>query len=134
MRGPFEEAVQRLHLGLLVEVAHAELVEAPQAEVVLAAYAEGHAEVAEDGLEERDVLFDDLLLEGLGVGGHDDAAVLVARPEDERDEVGQALADAGARLDDQVGLAPERLPDGLGHLHLLGTELVGLSHGVGDEP
>jgi len=33
-----------------------------------------------------------------------------------------------------VGLAAERLPDGLGHFQLLGPELVVIAHGCGDEP
>ena len=40
--------------------------------------------------------------------------------EDGRDEVGEALADAGAGLDDQVARPLDGLGDGVGHLELLG--------------
>src|SRR5690606_216560 len=70
--------------------------------------------------EERDVLEEDLVLEGLGGGGDDD---LLAR-EGGGDEVGERLAGAGARLDHGVGLVAERGEDDARHLDLLGALLV----------
>ena len=71
-------------------------------------------------LEEGDVLEKELLLEGLGPGGDDDALA----GEQGGHEVGERLAGAGAGLDDQVALVGEGGFDGFGHLHLAGTELV----------
>ena len=49
------------------------------------------------------------------------------RRQDRRDEVGEALADPGARFDDEVRLIGNGLPrDGLRHLQLLGPLLVTL--------
>ena len=70
-------------------------------------------------LEERNVLEEELFLEILGAGGDDHA---LAR-EDRGNQVGERLAGAGARLDDQVAAFGERRLDGLGHLELPGTEL-----------
>ncbi len=131
-RGPGEEPVQGLDLVLLIEIADAEIVKAAEAEVVLAADAERVPEIAEHALEEGKVLVHELLLERLGIGGNDSAAVLFARPDDQGNEIGQAFADARARLDDQMRLVAERFLDSRGHLNLLGPVLVGHAHGLRD--
>ena len=76
------------------------------------------------GLEEqRDVLRHDLLLQVDGVGGNDDAAVLLQREAERGQEVGQRLPGAGARLGHEVLLLVEGLGDGPHHRHLLGAVL-----------
>ena len=68
-----------------------------------------------DGVDQpRQVALDELVLQGEGRGGDDDALVVDQR----RHEVGQRLAGAGAGLDEQVALGAERLGDGLGHRDL----------------
>ncbi len=132
--GPGEQPVQRFPLVLLIEVAHAELVEAAEAEVVLAAHAERVAEIAEHRLEERQVLLHELLLQRLGIGRDHGAAALVARPLDQGHEVGQAFADAGACLDNEVRLRGKRRLHRFGHLQLLRPVFVGRVHGLRHGP
>ena len=74
-----------------------------------------------------------LLLQADRVRGDDDAAARLAScrlvsaggGQDGRHEVGEALADAGARLDDQVLAARDGVGHGLGHRQLLGPVLDG---------
>lgn len=62
----------------------------------------------------REVALDELVLEGEGRGGDDDALVVEHRG----DEVAQRLAGAGAGLDEEVTPLGHRLGDLGGHLHL----------------
>ncbi len=71
-------------------------------------------------LQEGDVLEKELLLQGLGPGGDDNALAGQQR----RHQVGERLAGARAGLHDQVTLIGQRGFHGLGHLHLAGAELV----------
>ena len=72
---------------------------------------EGHAEGSH---EVGEVPGGQLILEGLGGGGHHRPGAENQR----RDQVGQALAGAGARLNDQVALAPDGVRHRLGHRRL----------------
>ena len=53
-----------------------------------------------------------------------DAAAVVDRPQNGRHEVGEALADAGSGLDQQILVLVERGLYRLGHLELLRTKLI----------
>ncbi len=73
------------------------------------------------GLEQgRDVALDELVLQGEGGGGDDDATVV----QQGRDEVAQGLAGARAGLDEQVLGGPHGPGDRLGHLDLAGALLA----------
>ena len=61
-----------------------------------------------------EVALDELVLQGEGRGGDDDALVVEHR----RDEVAQRLAGAGAGLDEEVAALLHRLGDLGRHLHL----------------
>ena len=74
--------------------------------------------------EKGQVLSDELLLQGDRMGADDDAIGGRGGSLDGGDQVGEALADAGAGLDEQVDRLVERPLDGGGHLDLLGTLLV----------
>jgi hypothetical protein len=92
-----------------------ELVVASEAEVVGEAFEAGDVErPSEHALEQRKVVRHDLILEGAGPGGDDDAR---AR-EHARHEVRERLARAGARLDDGDALAREQVLDHLRHREL----------------
>jgi hypothetical protein len=81
--------------------------------------------LADDALQERNVLADELLLQADRVRGNDDPAFLVRqRRLNGRDEIGEALADAGAGLDHQVPPLGDRQGDGVGHGKLLRPGLV----------
>ncbi len=93
-----------------------EPVQALAAEVVLPALQDSAADfAAERRGGSRYVLGEELLLQGLGRGGDDDA---LAR-EECRDQVGETLADAGPGLCEQVLLRSERMVDRLGERSLL---------------
>jgi hypothetical protein len=100
------------------------MVEPPEAEIVLAADAQGKAKVADHLFEKGQVLIHELLLEGLGIGGNDGPAILLFGPEDHGYEIRETLAHARACLDDQMHLCAERFLHGLGHFNLLGTMFV----------
>ena len=91
------------------------------AEVVGAALHVADAELAEQGFEEGNVAEVELILEGLGSGGDDDALAGAQGGQ----QVGQGLAGSGAGLDDEVAAFREGALDGLGHLELAGAVLVG---------
>ena len=77
---------------MIVEVMHPQLIEPPETQVVFSTNAQGEAEIAQDHFEEGQVLLYDLLLEGLGVSGHHNAAIFLACPEDHGHKIGQALS------------------------------------------
>jgi hypothetical protein len=93
----------------------------------------------QDGVEEGEVLRDELFLEADGMRGnhHPTKGCLLGFPpcggEDGGHEVGEALSDAGARLDDQVMLPVDGSIDGLGHGELLGPMFI-VRHPGGDPP
>ncbi len=92
-----------------------------EAEVVAPALQDGPAELHAEVLgDERQVVGGQLVLQGLGRRGDDRGA---AR-EDGRDQVGQRLAGAGPRLDDEVVSLVDRPRRGLGHVGLAGTGLA----------
>jgi hypothetical protein len=66
------------------------------------------------------------------VGRDDDPLLLGDSVLDGRHEVGERLADAGARLGGQVVPGAQRVGDGLGHLELLRAVLVPLAEPPGD--
>jgi hypothetical protein len=73
------------------------------------------------------VLGGQLVLEGLGGGGHHHPA---ARP-DGGEQVGERLARPRARLDHQVALLVDGPGHGLGHGQLAGPVLAAAGQGVG---
>ena len=88
-------------VDLLQPVQHrlrGEVVELLAAEIIAAALHVADAQLAEMLAQERNVFEEELLLQGLGAGGDDDA---LARAND-RQQVRQRLAGAGARFDDEV--------------------------------
>ena len=99
--------------------------EAGEAEVVAAALHERETDGgAHEPRDEGQVLAEELVLEVLGVGAHDDGGVVGERPQRRGDEVGHRLADAGAGLDDEVAAGGERLGDVARHADLLRAGLV----------
>ena len=77
----------------------------------------------EDPPHLRDVLFHQLFLEVDGVGGHHDALAGGGGVHDCREQIGDALADSGAALDNQFAALKDSAGDGLEHLGLLGPGL-----------
>ena len=82
------------------------------AEVVGAALHVADAQVAQQRFEEGNVAEVELVLQGLGAGGDDDALAGAQGGQ----QVGERFAGAGAGLDDQVAAFVESPLDGLGHL------------------
>jgi len=104
--------------------------EALGAEVVGAADEDGGEEIgkrfklgdgAEEGAADFEVFFEDLFLEGDGVGGDDEGAFGFLREEEAGEQVGEAFADAGAGLDDEGFVIAEGGGDGAGHAFLAGA-------------
>ena len=91
------------------------------AEVVGAALHVADAQRAEERFKEGDVAEVELVLQGLGAGGDDDA---LAGAEGGQ-QVGEGFAGAGAGFDDEVAALFEGALDGLGHFKLAGAVLVG---------
>ncbi len=91
------------------------------AEVVGAALHVADAQLAEQRFEKGNVAEVELILQGLGSGGDDDALAGAQGGQ----QVGQGFAGAGAGLDDQMAALGEGALDGLGHLELAGAVLVG---------
>ena len=91
------------------------------AEVVGAALHVADAQLAEQGFEEGNVAEEELVLQGLGAGGDDDA---LAGAEGGQ-QIGEGFAGAGAGFDDEVAALGEGALDGLGHFELAGAVLVG---------
>ena len=91
------------------------------AEVVGAALHVADAQVAEQRFEEGNVAEVELVLQGLGAGGDDDALAGAQGGQ----QIGEGFAGAGAGLDDEVAALGEGALDGLGHFKLAGAVLVG---------
>ncbi len=108
--------------------AGAHLSQPLETHVVRAALQHGPVEIASDVLgEEGEVLGGQLVLEGLGRRRHHDPCIGL----DRRDEVGEGLARAGSRLDDEVSPAADRRRDEVGHL-LLADALFCIGERGGD--
>ncbi len=123
---PFPDA---LHLVLLARgeefaaVAHGAL-QPQRAEIILAALQQHRLELLwQQILHERDVLVEKLLLQVDRMGRDERLAVLRQRVKNRRHEVGETLAHAGARLDDEMRPVPAGLGHGGGHRLLLGAVL-----------
>ncbi len=99
----------------------AQRVELVAAEVVGAAFHVADLQLAQERFEKGDVAEEELLLQGLGAGGDDDALAGAQGGQ----QVGEGLAGAGAGFDDEVALLGESALDGLGHLELARAVLVG---------
>ena len=99
-------------VDLLQPVQHrlvGEVVELLAAQIIAAALHVADAQLAQVLPQEGNVLEEELLLQGLGAGGDDDALAGA----NDRQQVRQRLAGAGAGLDDQVAAllsAPARRP------------------------
>ena len=121
MLGPFDDRFDFLGLAGRVEQAVVDRrAQTTLAQVVLLAEHRFGAQVSTEGLfEQGNVFLDELILQDFGEGRDHDFAFAGERPVRSRHQVGQALADAGAGLDDQVLRPGERVPHGLGHLNLL---------------
>ena len=86
--------------------------------VVAAAFHVADAQGSTDDLfKKRDIAEEELLLEGFGAGGNDDALF----GEQGGDQVGEGLAGAGSGFDDQLAFFGESFFDGDGHLDLAGA-------------
>ena len=92
-----------------------ERVEAMEAQIVAAPLHVGRLEVHAERLAEHGQILEiDLLLEVLGAGGDEDAL----ETEDRRHQVGEGLAGASARFDEQHAAVTEPRGDGGGHRQL----------------
>ncbi len=116
----------RLRLGLeQVPRPPPRLLQPPLAQVVVPPLDQHGRELAGvDRRQQRDVLLDQLLLQRDRVRADDDPLLVPHGVVDRRQQVGEALAHAGAGLDQQVVPGRERRPHGLGHLQLLRAVLV----------
>ena len=109
------------------------IVEPPPAKIVAAPLHQDRGELVRiDRLEQRDVLVDQLLLEIDRVRRDDHALLLLHREVDRREEIGERLADAGARFHQQVLPLRQRARNGISHLELLRAELVPFAHAACD--
>ena len=89
------------------------------ADVVRAAFQHRESDgSAQRGADERKVALEELVLQRLGAGGHDDLAAVEQR----RHEVREGLAGAGSGLGDERRVRGDGLRDRLGHRQLLRTE------------
>ena len=91
------------------------------AEIVGAALHVADTQRADQSFEKGNVAEVELVLQGLGSGGDDDALAGAQGGE----QVGEGLAGAGAGLDDQVAALCESLFDGSRHLQLAGAVFIG---------
>ena len=99
--------------------------QAAQAQVIHAALDQRGAERrAQLALQQRQVLADELFLQGNRVGGHQRPDAVALGVQDQRHQIGQALADAGARLHDQMAVGGQRLGHRAGHVDLLRARFV----------
>jgi hypothetical protein len=125
--GPVLDAVQRVPLLLVGKEPVLPLRGEPepaQADVVAAALDEHRGElVGNDRVEERQVLLEQLLLQRDRVGADDHPLASLDDAPDRRQQIGEALADAGAGLDEQMLAALHRGLDRRGHLELLRPRL-----------
>ena len=122
--GLVEPALHRLPRAPVAPFGEQEGLEALKlapAEVVLAALQHDHVDLAADRRRgDRDVLVQELLLQRLRRGRDDHALARLER----RDQVGEALADAGARLGDEMLAGREGELDRAGERSLLRPRLV----------
>jgi hypothetical protein len=94
------------------------------ADIILTPLQENRLEVLSgQPLHQGDVLVEKLLLEIDRVRADESLASRPLGMEDGGEQVGQRLADAGSRLNDQMGAAGERRRDPRRHALLLGTPL-----------
>ncbi len=145
LRQPDQHARQHPQLVVVQIGPAAHGVQPPRAEVVGAALDQRHPQpaglagellksavavdrLAAQPLEDRQqvghVLGVKLVLQVDGVGADHDPAAVLHRPGDGRQQVGQALAGAGAGLDQQVVAVVEGVGHGAQHLHLWLAVLV----------
>ena len=122
--GRVEPRLHRLPRRAVVPARKQERLEAlqlPPAEVVRAALEDARVDgPADRGCRDRHVLAEQLFLERLRRRRDDDALARLER----RDQVREALADAGSRLGDEVLAEGERALDRSGKRRLLGARLV----------
>ncbi len=97
-----------------------QVVELLAAKIIAAALHVADAQLAQMLLQKRNIFVEELLLQCLGAGRDDDALAGA----NDRQQIRQRLAGAGARFDDQVPLLLQCLLDGLGHLQLSAAKLV----------
>ena len=98
--------------------------EAARAEVIAASFDDHGAHLGFEGVSEvGDVLLDQLVLQGDGVGGDDHAHGVLERPLHGGDEVGKGFARAGAGFHHQVLAFGEGMADRAQHFDLLGAAL-----------
>jgi hypothetical protein len=133
--GPFGESLDldlggqchRLEFELAL-IARAHLAEPLEAHVVRSTLEHRPVEVSPAVLgEERQVLGGELVLQRLGRGGDDHARIGF----DGRHQVGEGLARAGPRLDDEMSTRRDRRGDEVGHL-LLADTIFGVRECGGD--
>ena len=92
------------------------------AEVVRSTLDQDHLEVQAGGpLQEGQVFADQLFLEIDRVGRNDQSFTIGQRPEDRRDQVGEAFAGSGPRFDQGDAMMVEGLGHGERHAQLLGS-------------
>ena len=123
--GPFEDAVEFGDLGSGEEMVGLgeRFVEAAGAEIIPAALEHGVGELDwENLLEDGQILLDELFLEVDGVGGNNRFFALGDGEQDAGDEVAEALANASAGFDEEMGSILQGAGDSDGHLLLLGPE------------
>ena len=122
--GLVEPRLHRLPRRAVVPAREQERLEAlqlPPAEVVRAALEDARVDrPADRGRRDRHVLAEQLLLQRLRRGRDDDALSRLER----RDQVGEALADAGPGLGDEMLADGEGVFDRGGERRLLGARLV----------
>src|SRR6478752_1901739 len=122
--GLVEPALHRLPGARVSPLGHQERLEAlqlPAADVVLASLEHGDRQLTAEGAGgDRHVLVEELFLERLRRGRDDDALARFER----RQQVGEALPDAGARLSDEMLAGRERVLDGTRERSLLRPWLV----------
>ncbi len=116
------EGKRALGVGQRLALRRDRLVEVPPAEVVLAPHEERPAPAArQPGGDERQLGAGQLPLQRLGLGAHDDAAAGGRACVRRRQQVAEALAHAGASLEDADAAAGEHAGGGLGVGHLTGA-------------
>ena len=102
-------------------------LEPAQRQVVVPPLDQDRAELVGDHRpQQRNVLLDELLLQVDRVGGNHHPLLVLDDPLDGGDQVREALAHAGSRLDQQTPAHVQRPLDGLGHLGLLRPDLEAL--------
>ncbi len=131
----FSDALPLGDLAVLVDLVQSrqnrlvtESEELAAAEVVGATLHVADAQLAEEGFEERDVAEEELILEGLGAGGDDDALAGAEGGE----QIGEGFARAGTGFDDEMAALGEGALDSFSHFVLAGADFVG-ERGAGED-